>query len=389
MDTANSEQKIFEHISPFTARFGNILYSYDELCVFDFYGKKAVAAPVFGKKPADICFVLCLKIGQSSWKIAFDSDALLLFHPALSEKIKENKDALRQYAEIFPTELKQALLESLFVPFARQVSQKIGMEIAVQNIEYADKTVDSENCLTFSLQLSDGEEPVCSVLCFAEIPQELQSLALLEALQAVLPEIPRNTLDGAQIPCSLFFCAGKTDLALQELQNLACGDCILLDKWYGKNSFIRIYPAFFRAQDGAAPQFSEQEFMHCAVKDGSAEVIAWTAVSTQKEYSMEQAKDENLQQDTAAVPEQDTARDGAAASMQTDISQIALTVHFCLEERTLTLAELQAVKPGYVFALEQDFLSPVKLVVNGKTVGSGKIVDINGTVGVQVVSVNK
>ena len=44
---------------------------------------------------------------------------------------------------------------------------------------------------------------------------------------------------------------------------------------------------------------------------------------------------------------------------------------------------------GYTFAFGGDALAPVTLYANGKSVGKGRLVDLNGTLGVQVVSLGK
>lgn len=80
---------------------------------------------------------------------------------------------------------------------------------------------------------------------------------------------------------------------------------------------------------------------------------------------------------------------GSEVSSPISVENIAVNVQFSLAERMMSLQDLQSINAGYVFALENDFLAPVTLFVNGKSIGKGKIVDINGTVGVQVVEINK
>lgn len=383
METADRESKIFEHISPFTARFGNVFYSHDELGAVAFWGKEVRIVPAADAVLSDISFVLRLKIADCSWNIAFGSDALLLFHSSLKEEIKENDEILHNYAELFPIPLKQALLESLFTPLIQEFSKKIGTEIAVTDISYEDKTCSLQDSIRFKLQFAEpgGERELFSAVCCVEIPQERQSLVLLEAVQNIIPAVG-TAQDYADIPCTVFFSAGKTVLTVEQIQNLTCGDYILFDEWYGKNSRLRGYVLAYSQETADLPLFSEHNYIQCELKEGQAHVAAWLSSGIDKEQAMESDNNENLQVNSAEPAEQ-SEQDTSA---QADVSQIALNMHFCLEDRVITLQELQSVKPGYVFALGQDFLSPVKLVVNGKTVGSGKIVDINGTVGVQVVS---
>ena len=66
----------------------------------------------------------------------------------------------------------------------------------------------------------------------------------------------------------------------------------------------------------------------------------------------------------------------------TDAVEVKLT--FELEERTLTLAELKTIGTGHVFTLTSDRQAPVTVTANGRPVAKGRLVDVNGAVGVQI-----
>lgn len=67
---------------------------------------------------------------------------------------------------------------------------------------------------------------------------------------------------------------------------------------------------------------------------------------------------------------------------QTDSLEVRLV--FELEERTITLGELSRLEPGYVFTLTADASAPVTITANGQAVAKGRLVDVNGAVGVQI-----
>ncbi|MBO4312322.1 MAG: type III secretion system cytoplasmic ring protein SctQ [Desulfovibrionaceae bacterium] len=68
----------------------------------------------------------------------------------------------------------------------------------------------------------------------------------------------------------------------------------------------------------------------------------------------------------------------------TETSDLELRLSFELERRLITLGDLSALEPGYTFALGCDTNSPVTIRVNGKALAQGRLVDMNGTLGVQV-----
>ena len=66
-----------------------------------------------------------------------------------------------------------------------------------------------------------------------------------------------------------------------------------------------------------------------------------------------------------------------------------MTFDFELERRSRRVRDVETLAPGYTFAFGGDALAPVTLYPNGKSVGKGRLLDLNGTLGVQVVSLGK
>lgn len=70
------------------------------------------------------------------------------------------------------------------------------------------------------------------------------------------------------------------------------------------------------------------------------------------------------------------------------VDDIRIRVSFDLGERSLTLAELKLLGPGYVFELGRDLRRSVSIRANGKVIGEGELVDIEGQTGVSVLSIS-
>lgn len=66
------------------------------------------------------------------------------------------------------------------------------------------------------------------------------------------------------------------------------------------------------------------------------------------------------------------------------LDDIPVRLTFDLGEREISLGELQALMPGYVFQLERDLPACVAIRANGRHVGEGDLVDIDGRLGVVV-----
>ena len=76
---------------------------------------------------------------------------------------------------------------------------------------------------------------------------------------------------------------------------------------------------------------------------------------------------------------------GEAAGAGTfDVEGLPVQLVFVAGEMEIPLRELHAMAPGYVFDLRQPVERHVEIRANGRTVGTGELVDIDGRVGVRV-----
>ncbi|GAA4348404.1 SctQ family type III secretion system cytoplasmic ring protein BscQ [Variovorax defluvii] len=76
----------------------------------------------------------------------------------------------------------------------------------------------------------------------------------------------------------------------------------------------------------------------------------------------------------------DSGDDADAAAGILDGIPVRLT--FDLGDREIALAELKTLRPGYIFNLGRDPRAGVNIRVNGKLMGEGELVDIEGRIGV-------
>lgn len=387
MNTIQYERKNFTPLSPYTARFGNFFFCFDSICNFDFYGKNIQIRPLFDKKIETYAFALVLKIGTGTWKIAFQKDDILLFNPAL-KNVAEIKD---MYAGLFPVEVKQALLESVFTPVIKQCSQKLGMEITVETVELPAQGEDFSAYLAFIFEEKSENENFYQNIFYVQIPEEQQSLQVLAKLEQIFIPEKNNAQAFGDVRFPLAFCVGQTELTVQELQNVSCGDYIVLDEYYPKNSQIRLYPCCYGQKERT--DFQAGDYWLGNLKEKEIEIIEWIYVcQKQNEENKLNAEAQTKTDEDKRMEEKENTAEEAEKEIQNNavsVENIVVNVQFSLAERMMRLQDLQSINAGYVFALENDFLAPVTLLVNGKNIGKGKIVDINGTVGVQVVEINK
>lgn len=74
------------------------------------------------------------------------------------------------------------------------------------------------------------------------------------------------------------------------------------------------------------------------------------------------------------------------AEIPVSFQDLPVRVQVVVDEHEITLAEAQALAPGAVLDLDRDAGEPVRLAVNGRLVGTGELVEIEGRMGVRILS---
>jgi len=84
----------------------------------------------------------------------------------------------------------------------------------------------------------------------------------------------------------------------------------------------------------------------------------------------------------------DTGKGEQAASGQAvpDFSRLTIRLHVVLGEKELTLTEANGLVRGTILELDRSKTDPVQLAINGKIVGDGELVDVDGRLGVRILS---
>lgn len=86
------------------------------------------------------------------------------------------------------------------------------------------------------------------------------------------------------------------------------------------------------------------------------------------------------------VSEAEGADDAGRSVGAVDVEDLPVRLVFVAGEMEVPLRELHAMAPGYVFDLRQPVDRHVEIRANGRPVGTGELVDIDGRVGVRVLS---
>jgi len=73
-----------------------------------------------------------------------------------------------------------------------------------------------------------------------------------------------------------------------------------------------------------------------------------------------------------------------AAGAKPDLGALPVRLHVIVGQREFTVAEINSLNPGTIVELQTDTSDPVRLMVNGRILGEGELVDVNGRLAVKV-----
>ncbi len=158
----------------------------------------------------------------------------------------------------------------------------------------------------------------------------------------------------ASLLLRLEFCLGHTNISVAELRTLETGDILCIDHWLSNADKLRLQGTL----EGASTP--------CMVLWADERIATVSNVFFQG----------------SPMHGDESHFEGAP---QHQVDDLEVTIAFNLGERHIKLGELQALRPGYVFALSSTLnRTTIRIAVNGTTIGAGQLVAVGERLGVRV-----
>lgn len=204
-------------------------------------------------------------------------------------------------------------------------------------------TAEEEQRHWFQLRLDDGRQTF-----LADVGFDSRGLGFLaEAVRRVPPE-PGSVSAWARLPVPVRFMVGITQLPLKTFDELKRRDVIVLDEsWIGPGA------------DAIVVNFGQRY--------AAAGILGGRTITLTED--LEETMDED---------------EGQYVEADEGLGKLSVRLSFDLGERSIALAELMQLGAGHVFDLGRDVRKAVTIRANGRSVGEGEIVDLDGQIGVLV-----
>jgi type III secretion protein Q len=189
---------------------------------------------------------------------------------------------------------------------------------------------------------------------------ELEGEAL-RVLAELLEPLPVAQRDLDWLPVYARVEVGAARVVASEVASARPGDLILLDSVPGQGD------------NGVVVRLAGS--IRCAARLEAGRVT----ILTMADEGMPEP-DQDLEEDD--FEEADEAE--TAEPILVSVDELPVDLRFELGEARLTVGELRTMAAGFTFDLGKDFRAPVGIRANGRVIGSGELVEIDGRVGVRV-----
>jgi type III secretion protein Q len=257
-----------------------------------------------------------------------------------------------------PESLVAATLEASLSPLIQRLEKAAGIEIAVRSMKVAEPGAGA-GALGFRLPgLPDSGVIAVRPAAGLALPK--------------LPAVPWTRGDALVVRVPLV--VAEVGVSVAELEQLATGDVIVL-------------PGMTAASVAQVQLAISQRAAIIAQIDGHKLTVARAGKSMSNTDAAAGAKPA-----AAAKPAAPAAKPGAAPAAApaepvmpaTAVEELPLRIVFDLGDVELSIAELKTLVPGQVIDLAREPGSAVRVSVNGRRIGAGEIVEIEGRLGVRI-----
>lgn len=193
-----------------------------------------------------------------------------------------------------------------------------------------------------------------------DVVLDAASARYLAAAMQELDADPTPAWEWDALPVPVNFVVGHVDLTAGAVRSLCERDVLVADEsWLDRDEGIWV-------QAGPSIGFvCRMEKEGLRVVEGVSEMMA----------DVKEGEQENGCE----------ARDGGAPDGGSLLDDIPVRLTFDVGQRAMTLAELRTLQEGYLFNLGRDPRGAVCIRANGRAIGEGELVDIEGRIGVSIV----
>lgn len=238
-----------------------------------------------------------------------------------------------------PTLLLEALIEKILSPSQATFKQLLGDFVVIESIHQKHTMTLEENMFCCEFTLNSPEE----VLLIVQL--DLQQLS---KLITVFPSTQMNINSNLLLKLSLSI--GNSQLTQREYASLNCGDVVFFDHCY----------------------FSKDQRICLSINNQPA----WLAQLDNQKIKIESPWSKTMSEEQLTQP-----------NAVFDLNTVQVALDFTLPSQTMSLPDVQNLKPGYVFESDCNPDSPILIKVNNQVIANGELVKVGEKLGIRILDI--
>lgn len=189
---------------------------------------------------------------------------------------------------------------------------------------------------------------------------------LLPSFDASCPPTPKAC---SALPLPLQWVVGHQDLILADLRHLVPGDVVMLE----------------RPMQGMAVVVGGQAVADVAIHDGKLRLLCSPYILTHGDFNMAQPPSDADADNAPGRGNGDSPHTARSSMDDTTLGQLPVRLVCEVGRLELSLGELRELDKGSLLAMSRPVEAAVDLVINGRSMGRGRLVEIGDGLGVQIV----
>jgi type III secretion protein Q len=283
-----------------------------------------------------------------------------------------------------------ALFEKALLANYRQL---LNSPLHLQKVE--DTHTLPENC--YVLQWQPEHTTLRGQLCIEQDKAAAFIHTLTQALAPIVAEHPAPTPFPA-LPIPVRLQLGELNLSLAEIKTLKENDLLLPEKSYFSDGVMHLHLTTslgftVKIEDSTCivmtPLESYRAHMDNNENDFDDDFKRFLEDIPETSYGTEDLAEDDYHEEE----EEETHEDASALSTDheyaTGLDDVNIHLTFDVGHLELPLGELASITPGYTFNLAKSIHKAVTIRANGTAIGTGELVDIEGTIGVSIVALHQ
>lgn len=287
-----------------------------------------------------------------------------------------------------PPDIQPIFLESCFEYVINAIEDALEVVLSIEEYTNTPPIDTFDNLLPFVIRIEGLAQRMYGCL--------YMSTPAVEFLSAILERTPytRSNRFIANIEIPLHAIIAEETLSFEEFKNLRLQDIILLND----DSFINngackviignhlVYNGILKNKRLTLESLMEERIDNDNLQDDSSLEMDQEKLS---EESLREERSGEVPSGTEFEEDSDFEEDTDSIVLPHELDNVPINLTFEVGQKRISLSELQTLKRGFIFELENSVERPITIRANGRIIGTGELLQIDKRVGVRVIAFSK